>query len=416
MLRKFHPLVFILLLAMIVRLGVLLAFPSIFDFVHTGSVQGSDAYDAYALNLRATGIYGRFVGSKALIPHAGTIDPLPIGGADALIPPLYSYVLAGLYATVGRGYLQVGILHILLDVLSILMLYHISKRIMPHGREVGLIVAFFYAAYPYLIFQNLTLIDTPIFMTLLYALTLCMVLLRDQPVFNRKTLAIAVTGGVILGLTVLSRPVIAPFAAAAALWFLFRLKWRQTLLRMAVVAVVSVITVAPWIVRNYSVYHTFVAVSNNSGMNFWFGNSKYTIPLVRAGYHPQWVSPDEPIDKNDWIANSQLFNIGMRYLRENPARIPELLWVKFLAYWSIDVFPTKNPVNGKVAIVPDASNNVVLSQLPNNDPVAVYSQPLFDTVGRLIHRLYFGALLLLAVGGLIMTIRCWRVGVPAYRP
>src|SRR5262245_14404448 len=147
-----HKLLFILLIAVVVRLGVLLRFPDVFAFEQTGAVHGSDAYDAYAQNLLATGVYGRTAGAP-----------------DAGIPPLYSYALAAVYGLFGRGHLQVGLFHIVLDVLSITMLYHIGKRVMPEVISVGAqhaaplqpnisdwipaLAALFAALYPYLIFQ-----------------------------------------------------------------------------------------------------------------------------------------------------------------------------------------------------------------------------------------------------------------------
>ncbi len=107
-----HPLLLIIILAAVARIAVLLVFSDVFDFVQNGVVQGSDAYDAYAQNLLTTGVYGRTPGV-----------------ADASIPPLYSYALAVVYGVIGRGYLQVGLFHILLDSLSIVMLYQIGKRL-----------------------------------------------------------------------------------------------------------------------------------------------------------------------------------------------------------------------------------------------------------------------------------------------
>jgi hypothetical protein len=108
MIQRFraHPLLVIIVLAVIARIAVLLIFPDVFDFVKSGVVQGSDAYDAYAQNLLTTGIYGRTPG----VP-------------DASIPPLYSYALAGVYGLIGRGYIQVGLFHIVLDSLSMMMLH-----------------------------------------------------------------------------------------------------------------------------------------------------------------------------------------------------------------------------------------------------------------------------------------------------
>jgi 4-amino-4-deoxy-L-arabinose transferase-like glycosyltransferase len=382
----------ILALCFVARMGVLLAFPSVFAFEQTGEVHGSIAYDAYARNLLDTGVYG-----------------LTAGTPDAAIPPLYSYALAVVYAIFGRGHIQVGLFHTLLDMLSVAMLYLIGKHLLPRGRAVGLLAGLCYALYPYLIFQNLTLIDTPLFMALMYAFLLAVVLLRERAKLDRGTWLLAGFGGVALGLAVLTRPVIAPLAPLAALWFLFRLDLKQAFLRLLPVAAICLLLLAPWIAYTYRVYGVFVPVATNGGMNFWFGNNKYTIPLVQAGYHPQWITPDEPLNAKDTReASDSLYAISFRYLREHSDQIPKLLWVKFVAYWSIDVYPSKNPVSGAKSVVIDANGQIDMNSLAQGDPVSAYSTPLFDQIGRVVHQLYYGALFLLALVGLVLTARQWR--------
>ncbi|MEP7285165.1 MAG: glycosyltransferase family 39 protein [Chloroflexota bacterium] len=397
---KSSPLVLILVLAITVRLAVLIALPSVFAFEKTGVYQGIRDYDTYAQHVLQTGVYGAMPGKP-----------------DALIPPLYAYSLATLYAIFGRGSFQLGCFQILLDCLSIVLLYQIGKRIMPLGRPVALLACFLYAVYPYLIFQNLTITDTPIFMLLLYAFMLAVVLLREQQNFNRRTLALSILGGLLLGVGSLSRAVIAPFALFVGIWFLFRLSFWQTLIRLLPVAVVSILVLIPWTVRNYNLYGAFVAVTTNAGGNFWIGNSPYTVPFFKAGYHTHWVGalPASVNGLNDFQKNSKQQELGIAYLRENPYKIPELLWVKFLAYWSIDVFPTRQPTAelienyaGLPTLNNDSQGNVVVAGVPLNDPSTVYSQPLFDQIGRGIHSLYFGGLLILALVGIVMTRRFWR--------
>lgn len=384
----------VLLTCVIARLAVLLAFPSVFAFEQSGAVHGSEAYDAYARNLLVTGVYGRTAG----VP-------------DAAIPPLYSYVLAAVYALFGRGYLQVGLFHTLLDCLSIYFLVEIGARIF--NRRVGILAGFAYALYPYLIFQNLTLIDTPLFMALMHGFLWCTVLLREQ-----RNVALGALGGVFLALAALTRPVIVPLAPLVALWLLFRLNLWEATRRLVPVAAVSALIVVPWLVWTYQVYGAFVPIATNGGMNFWFGNNPLTIPLVRNGYHPQWIRPEAPIRTEDTrLANDDLYQLSFAYLRENPQQIPELLWVKFLAYWSIDVFPLRNPAPGTTPFI--ASDGTLRFQtergesfapvtIGENDPVAAYSSSLFDVIGRGIHRLYFGALLILAMIGTALSARQWR--------
>jgi hypothetical protein len=51
---------------------------------------------------------------------------------------------------------------------------------------------------------------------------------------------------------------------------------------------------------------------------------------------------------------------------------------------------------------------MVLNGVPQGDPITVYSQPLFDQIGRTVHRLYFGGLLILALVGIALTTKAWR--------
>lgn len=399
-----HRLAALLFLAAAVRLGAVLAFPGVFAFDQTGVIHGSEAYDTYARNLLATGVFGRTPGEP-----------------DAMIPPLYSYVLAAVYGVFGRGYIQVTVFHTLLDLISITALYAVGKRVLPHGEAAGWLAGLFYALYPYLVFQNLSLIDTPLFMALLYLFVLLMALLRARPALDRGAWGLAALGGLALGLATLVRPITPPLALLVGVWFLFRLNLRQTVARLLPVAALSVLALIPWVVRNDQVYGAFVPMTVTSGSNFWQGNSPYTVAYFRAGYDVQWTSPaPEEIEAEDLHsreADAERFALALKYLRENPDRIPELLWVKFLVHWSIDITPRYNPTTGEAPIADyagvinaeiDEAGRLTLSGLPTDDPVNVYSQPLFDQVGRVVHRYYYGALFFLALAGVALTARRWR--------
>jgi 4-amino-4-deoxy-L-arabinose transferase-like glycosyltransferase len=391
----------VLLLTVIVRLAALLLFPDVFAFDQTGTVHGSEAYDAYAQNLLATGVYGRTPG----VP-------------DAAIPPLYSYALALVYGVFGRGYVQVGLFHTLLDAACIAMLYHIGKRLFPRGAWVGALAGVFYALYPYLVFQNLTLIDTPFFMFWLYAFLLLLVLLRARPHMDRSGWALAALAGFVLGLGLLTRPITPPLAALAGVWFLFRLSLRQTIVRLLPVALIGAAALAPWIARNYDVYGAFVPMTTTSGANFWQGNNPLTVPVFRAGYDVQWTAPDlQTADLNSREADAERFTLALDYLRQHPERVPELLWTKFLVHWSIDIAPRFNPVagtlppldyQGNVTIESSDDGDMAMTGLPEGDPVEAYSTPLFDQIGRTVHRFYWGGLFLLGLAGVVASARHWR--------
>ena len=394
-----HKLALVVLLCIVVRVAALAALPGIFDFVSTGVVHGSSSYDNYAQNLLATGVYG-----------------LTPGTPDAMIPPLYSVMLWIVYSIFGRGYWQVGLFNTLLDAASIVMLYHIAKQLLPRGEWVGALAGMMYAFYPYLIFQNLTVIDTPLFIFWLHAFVLLMIMLRERPLLDKHTWLISVLGGGVLGFSLLARPVLSFFAISVALWFLFRLSFKQTVLRLLPVALVGALILLPWVIRNYHVFNGFVPLTTTSGSNFWQGNSPYVIPYLSAGYDVQWTSPDVQMEGlNPREADAERFTLALQFLRENPQLIPELVWVKFLTHWSIDITPRLNPgegdaprpdYQGTAQTGTDESGSLTLD-VPPGDPVTLYNSGAFG-IAREIHRWYFGALLILALVGIVLTVKQWR--------
>lgn len=392
--------VLLIVLAVSVRLVLYFAFNNVFAYEKTGSVQGFIDYHLIANNLIKTGEFTVQTG----LPYAG-------------VAPAYPYLLALIYTIFGQGSLQAVLLNAACDALTIWLLIAIARRIMPRGEIVGPLAALFFAVYPYFVFQSLTVIDTPLFTMVQFAFLYVMVLLAQRATFDRATWLLIAVGGVVLGIVALTRPLGVMLGAAAFLWF-FVQDVRSSFTRLIPVAIIAALALIPWDVRNYQVFHRFVNIGTHAGMNFWFGNSQYVIPYFSAGYHTQWATPEqppEPLSPPDM--DTYMMNLGMKYLRENPDKIPELLWVKFVAYWGVGIFPSKNPVSGEVPIVDyqgvptastDAQGNLQVTGVPTNDPLNAYSEPLFDRIGRIVQVVYFGGLLILGLIGVVLTRRQWR--------
>lgn len=402
-------LISIIACALALRLGVYAALPDIFMFERSGSVQGFVDYDILAQNVLYKGFFG--------------MQP---GVGYAQLAPLYPYTLAALYATVGRGSLQIVLLNLIFDAISLTLIFHITRRLLPRGTPAvprdpalyGLLTAAFFGAYPYLVFQSLTVNDTSLFIMMLHAFILIMMLLRQRPRLDRRAWLLIVLGGVVLGLEMLDRPIIAAMGLAALAWFSVHFGLIRAALRLIPVGAVAIVVITPWNIRNYQVFGQFVNVGTHGGMNFWFGNSQYTIPYFRAGIHTQWASPGSPPEPLDAAEMDRwLYQQAFTFLRENPDKIPELTLVKLGAFWSIDIFPPRNPVTGgrpledyqgTVRTEINEKGEIVVTGIPENDPLNVYASSLFNDVGRLVHVVYFGSLLALAVVGLFLTRRHWR--------
>lgn len=379
----------VLMVASACRLGIFFAFPSVFDFVATGSIHGSSAYDRYASNLLATNTYG--------------LEP---GVADAALPPVSSVVLAGIYGFLGRSATMVAIVHTAFDLVSIALLAAIGSALFRRP-VVGVLAGLGVACYPYLVFQCLTVNDTALFILELHAFLWLMLRLRAAVGTGRSAMWIAGAAGAVLGFGVLTRPVLAVVAVAVAGWLVLREPSRAIIRPLVALAVAAMLPAGLWAVRNVVVVGQPILIATNGGSNFWQGNNADTVAYLRAGYDVQWISPGdlESLDARDPSSNRRFMSAALRYLASHPGRIPELVWTKLRAQWSLGVTPRRNPASttGTAALRDAASGDIVAEQA-----VTAYSEPLFDRLGRTVHRITWGGALILAGIGLAARWRDWR--------
>ena len=97
-----------------------------------------------------------------------------------------------------------------------------------------------------------------------------------------------ITGG-LLALLALTDPILA-LAMAGVAWAIWPIGWEppgdgwRSLRLIAVVAIVAGVGIAPWLIRNFSIHHEFVAIKSTFGYAFWQGNcalSEGTDKVVR---------------------------------------------------------------------------------------------------------------------------------------
>jgi len=137
-----------------------------------------------------------------------------------------------------------------------------DKRHKRNGR-IAYISAWIIATYPLLLVYPLGLgTENPFFLLLLASFLL---LLRSV---EKPTTFHFLASGFFLGLTVLTRSVILPFAGLAVLWMWFSLKQKRGAL---IIALVFALTITPWIVRNSILHHKLTGIETSMGYNLYLG-------------------------------------------------------------------------------------------------------------------------------------------------
>ncbi|KXK23890.1 MAG: glycosyl transferase family protein [Chloroflexi bacterium OLB15] len=348
-------LLIILALAVALRIGYLLIAG------HTLSLQAS-GYDVYATNMLSGQGYTRYADRTA----------------DSDLPPLYPFLLAGIYTILGRSPISVAIVQIGFDVITLIAIYAIGRRV--GGERVGLLAAAFTGFYPYLLFQNLSTNDTAVFIMLL-----TLGVWGAYTAVDRRAWKWAAFCGLIFGLGALTKSLVILMLPLFALWW-----WRQMGFQNAVKYTLALgitfgAVLLPWIIRNTQLHGTLTFISTNDGSNLYQGNNPCVADYFFNGWDAQWVNCLEPTPEGlSEIAEANWFrDQAIRYLLDHPADIPRLMLAKFITLWSPELLPRTVP--------PDAALD---------DPAVLqYEQPLFQAA-RVVHLLYFTPLLILSLVGL----------------
>ncbi len=340
------------------------AFILLFD--HALSLQAS-GYDTYAVNVIEGHGYTRFDNQ----------------GGDSGLPPLYPFFLAGVYKVLGRDPIAVAIVQIGLDVLTVLLLFWIGRRVA--GAAVGLLAAAFYGAYPYLLYQNLTLNDTGLFIFLLTAGIAAAYKARDT-----RDWRWAMALGIACGLGALTKTLIVLVLPPLALWWWRALGLRRAVILGAASGIALALVIAPWAVRNTRLHGELVLISTNAGSNLHQGNNACVADYLARGWDAQWVNCIElaPPELSETEADRWHRQQALTYLREHSGEWPRLFWTKLWVLWSPVIMPYDLPPDPYLV----------------DDAVLQFHTPAFEAA-RVIHALYFTPLLVLGIAGLILG---WR--------
>ena len=298
----------ILVLALIVRLAVIVATPT-----YEPSYDSGD-YDRHATAIAAGTGYPDSVFAAA-------------GGPTAFRPPVYPYLLGGVYVVAGEhGILAGRVLGALFGVLVVGLLYLLAAELL--GSRAGLIAAALAAFWPPLFLLNAALVTEPLFL----ALVLAAVLLTLRYRKDHSLWAVA-AGGACCGLAALTRSngLLLFVAIGVGLVFFSGLRPRRgDLLATATLAIAALLTVAPWTIRNAQTFDRFVPITSQTGFalagtynseaeDFPAYRATWILPTVTARYGPLY----ERRDLDEVALDQALLDGALAYALDHPAYVLE---------------------------------------------------------------------------------------------
>jgi len=246
-------------------------------------------------------------------------------GAKALRPPVYSLFLSFIYFVFGKeNLLAVRVIQALISSCTCLIVYLLAKKLFNAATAKISMAAC--AVYPFFIYYSGAVLTETLF---IFILSLIMLFLS-----GRRFL----WAGIFFGLGILCRPELIVFLFLALAGMFIVLPKKEALKRAIVMAAITGAILFPWTLRNYRVFHAYVPLTTMSGYTFYEGNSPYNSTGGPGGALP---FPDTQgmgeIEKDRFLRRE-----AMRAIRENPRRMPGLLWSKFKRLWNVRL-NTDNP-------------------------------------------------------------------------
>lgn len=275
--------------------------------------------------------------STSLAKGEGFANPFGVKtGPTSWLPPLYQWIMAGVFELFGiktkASAAVILTLNCIFDSITILPIFLIAWR--TFGQKVALWSAWTWALFPYAIYWAIhtnwdTCLSTMI-MTFAFWLTL--------EVGGGAGWKKWIWFGIVWGLGALSDTATVGFLPFAAAWILWRRRdeFRTTIAKGLAAAAVFAAIITPWIVRDHNVFHKFIFIRGNFGLELYIGNSPGANGTWQWWLHPsqnvlemkRYIEMGEPA----YVAAKK--QEAMALIKADPARFAKVSLFRFVYYWA----------------------------------------------------------------------------------
>lgn len=194
-------------------------------------------------------------------------------GPTAWQVPIYPYLMAGVFEIFGiyskMSALVLLSMQALISALTCLPVFLVARK--TFGDRVALFSGWAWALFPLGIYWPAERIWPTWLATLLLTLLFLLTLNYERPASLRAFIGY----GVLWGFTALAEPVVLTVLPVMLGWIGIRL-WQQRerwFLPLTVASLAFILSVTPWFIRNYEVFHRFIPFRDSMGLEWHLGNN-----------------------------------------------------------------------------------------------------------------------------------------------
>jgi 4-amino-4-deoxy-L-arabinose transferase-like glycosyltransferase len=275
----------------------------------------------------------------------------------AFMPPMNVYFVYLAYMLFGvdapGAHWALMLFYALVGALTPVALYHTTRRFA--GERAARLAAMALVVFPPAIFAVTTFSGSVLFQCGALIVMLLAIAASEEP-SARSFLRLGIACGVMVFLRSEFMMLGLLIIATALLLALLR-NGRSALAPGAVGALAMLFVVAPWTVRNYTIFHRFIPVISHPWGEIWRGNNDYAEAssfdaegasnwFANPLYHPVTTRLDSlPYDSHFELAADSIFRQEvMSFVGRRPAKALSLALQRVLLLWTVDIH---HPMAGK---------------------------------------------------------------------
>jgi 4-amino-4-deoxy-L-arabinose transferase-like glycosyltransferase len=236
--------------------------------------------------------YWRFAGeagkiAQSVVEGRGFSSPFFADtGPTALMPPIYPYLVAGVFKLFGTYTKASALVMLSVDslfsALTCLPIFFLARQCF--GDSVAVAAGWTWVFFPYAIYFSADFIWPTVLTTFLLSLLFLMVL----HLARSAQLSLWLSFGFLSGLATLTEPIVLSVLPLLGAWACYRLhrKEKRWLPSAAVAILAFAAFISPWFIRNYRTFHQPILFRDNFGLELYVGNNGVSWHWASPGIHP----------------------------------------------------------------------------------------------------------------------------------
>jgi 4-amino-4-deoxy-L-arabinose transferase-like glycosyltransferase len=257
-------------------------------------------------------------------------------GPTAWEPPLYPYLVAGVFRLFGIYSLISAFvlltINSIFSALTCVPIFLIARKIFSEKVAVG--AAWTWALLPYVLYWPTRMV----WETSMAALLMTAILWLALTMEDREGILPWIEFGLLWGIAALSSTELLSFLPAAGLWAWYHRakRGKRSLAGVVVASVVFFACITPWLVRDYQTFGKFIFIRDNFGAELRLGNGNGA-----DGTWMQYLHPTQDVyAMRQYTAMGELAYVAMRerqavdYIQADYSRFAWLCVKRFIYFWA----------------------------------------------------------------------------------